>query len=118
MRVPAIRPALDFFVIFAPFLVLYFFSRRFEYQADREAARVSHDPEVEISSLIKLHRAAEISFQFNVLTEILSTHPSLMHRVTAIAHSCDISEDRVEKMLGKVGPRTKKRAKDLDAACP
>lgn len=116
MRVPAFRPALDFFTFFTPFLISYFFLRRFEYQADREAERASHNPEVEISSLIKLHRAAEVPFQFNVLTEMFLTHPSLRHRVAAIARGSNIPEDRVEEMLGKVESRTKKNAKGLDVA--
>ena len=115
VRVPAIRPALDFLVIFAPFLVFYFFSRRFEYQADRESAGTSRSPEIEISALIKLHRAAEAPLQFGALTEMFLTHPSLMHRVSAIARSGGIAETRVEEMLGTV-PRTKERAKAPDAA--
>lgn len=111
-RVPAIRPALDFVVVFAPFLVFYFFSRRFEYQADRESA--SRNPEVEISSLVKLHRAAEAPFEFNVLTEMFSTHPSLIHRVAAIARCNGISGARAEEILGKASPKTKEHAKTLN----
>jgi Zn-dependent protease with chaperone function len=109
MRVPGVRPALDFFVIFAPFLVFYFFSRRFEYQADRESA--SRSPEIEISSLIKLHRAADAPFQVNVLAEMFLTHPSLMHRIAGIARGSGISNARVEEMLRKKEP-----TKTLNAA--
>jgi Zn-dependent protease with chaperone function len=116
LRVPAIRPALDFFVIFAPFLVFYFFSRRFEYQADRESAL--RNPEIEISSLIKVHHAVEVPFKVNVLTEMFLTHPSLMHRVAAIARNSGISETRVEEMLWKGGLRKKAPTKTLDAASP
>lgn len=118
MQVPAIRPFLDVFVMSAPFLFFYFFSRRFEYQADREAARILRNPEIEISSLIKLHRAADVPFKFNVLTEVFLTHPSLRHRVTAIARDSDISEDRAEEMLGRAESRTRQHTKDLDAARP
>jgi Zn-dependent protease with chaperone function len=100
--------------MFAPFLVFYFFSRRFEYQADRESA--SRNPEVGISSLVKLHRAVEAPFELNVLTEAFCTHPSLIHRVAAIARSYDISEARVREILGRIGPRPWERAKSLDAA--
>jgi Zn-dependent protease with chaperone function len=112
-RVPAVRPALDFFVILVPFLVFYFFSRRFEYQADRESA--SRNPEVEISSLVKLHRAAEAPIEFNVVTEMFLTHPSLIHRVEAIARRNGVPETRVEEILGKASPKTKEHATTLNS---
>ena len=110
-RVPAFRPALDLFVIFVPFLAFYFFSRRFEYQADQESARNVRNPEIEISSLAKLHRAAGAPFRMSRLTEMFLTHPSLIHRVEAIARRNGISDARISEILRHAEPRTKKNAK-------
>lgn len=111
---PTWRPALDFFLMFAPFLVFNFFSRHFEYQADRESAASAPNPEIEISSLAKLHCAAEMPFRVNALTEMFLTHPSLAHRVTAIAHRSGISETRLEELLAKAAPQIKERPKNVD----
>ncbi|MGB6483484.1 MAG: M48 family metalloprotease [Candidatus Acidiferrales bacterium] len=110
-RVPVFRPAIDLFVIFAPFLVFYFFSRRFEYQADQESAGNARNPEIEISSLVKLYRAAGASFRTPKLTEMFLTHPSLIHRVEVIARANGISDARVTEMLRDIEPRTKEHAK-------
>ncbi|HKF50895.1 MAG TPA: M48 family metalloprotease [Candidatus Acidoferrales bacterium] len=114
-RLPALRPALDLFVMFAPFLVFCFFSRHFEYQADSESAASARNPEIEISSLAKIHRAAGVRFRMNRLTEMFVTHPSLVHRVSAIARRSGISDERVSEIL-QDEPSARQRAKVLDAA--
>lgn len=98
----------------APFLVFYLFVRRFEYEADRKSAAFARNPEIEISSLAKLHRAAGAPFQVNRVTEMFSTHPSLIHRVTSIARTSGLSDTRVTEILRGIEPRTKDRAKVLD----
>ena len=108
-RVLAFRPALDVLVTFAPFLVFYFFLRRFEYQADRESV-VMYNAEVEIRSLAKLHQAADVPLEINRLSELFLTHPSLMRRATAIARSNGISDDRVREILRDIQPRKRDRA--------
>lgn len=97
-----------------PFLLFYFFVRRVEYQADRESAALTRNPEIEISSLAKLHRAARTPFQVNRITDMFSTHPSLIHRVTSIARTNGISDAGVTEILRETEPRTKDRAKVLD----
>jgi len=106
-RALTFRPAFDVLVTFAPFLVFYFFLRRFEYQADRESV-VMYNAEVEIRSLAKLHQVAGAPFQTNRLSELFLTHPSLMRRATAIARSNGISGDRVNEILRDAEPRKKR----------
>lgn len=108
-RALAFRPAFDILVIFAPFLVFYFFLRRFEYQADRESV-LECNAEIEIRSLAKLHQGAGAPFQTNRLSELFLTHPSLMRRATSIARSNGIADDRVYEILRDAEPRKKARA--------
>jgi Zn-dependent protease with chaperone function len=108
-RTLTFRPAFDVLVTFAPFLVFYFFLRRFEYQADHESV-VACNAEAEIRSLAKLHQVAGAPFRANRLSELFLTHPSLMRRATAIATSNGISGDRVNDILRDAEPPRKKRA--------
>ncbi|MGH9711532.1 MAG: M48 family metallopeptidase, partial [Candidatus Acidiferrales bacterium] len=111
-RMLPFRPVLDLLVILVPFLIFYFFSRRFEYQADQESVAAVENAEVEIRSLAKLHEAACAPLKINRVSELFLTHPSLLRRVAAIAHSNGVSGDRVYEILREVEPRKKRRAQD------
>ncbi|HEV2617329.1 MAG TPA: M48 family metalloprotease [Candidatus Acidoferrales bacterium] len=104
------RPVLDLIGMFAPFLMLYFFLRRFEYQADRESATAVENAESEIRSLAKLHKAAGVPDRINRFSELFLTHPSLMRRANTIARSNGIPTDRVYEILKDVEPQKRERA--------
>lgn len=93
------RPLLDLGVILVPLSIYYFFSRRYEYAADREGLRMMGDPEVAIRSLAKLYRVVQVPPQWSRFSELFLTHPSLTRRAQAIARSAQIPPARALEIL-------------------
>jgi hypothetical protein len=80
-------------------LVLYFVSRRFEFSADRQAVRLTGNPEAFISALAKIHRLSLMPMQWGRWHEQLLTHPSTNRRLAAIARRYDITPERVKELI-------------------
>lgn len=78
------RPLFDVLAMFVPILTFYFFSRRFEYAADRSSIEFTRDPEAAIYALANLYQITEAPTDCSWLTEMFATHPSLARRVWAI----------------------------------
>ena len=91
-RVPAVRSVLPFVAVFAPLLVFYFVSRRFEYAADRIGVEIAGDVKAAVEALKSLHRHTQQADEFSRIAELFSTHPALSQRVNAIIalHPMDI----------------------------
>jgi Zn-dependent protease with chaperone function len=62
-------------VIFVPLAVIYYFSRQFEYSADRVAVEFTGAPEVAIRGLMNLHKVDEVPMQTAKFSEFFMTHP-------------------------------------------
>lgn len=69
-------------------------SRKREIEADRFAVAVIKDPELVVRALTKMHTINESPHRMRTTDEVLSTHPSLVHRVEAI-RSASKAPDRV-----------------------
>jgi len=80
-------------------LVLYFVSRRFEFSADRQAVRLTGNPEAFISALAKIHRLSLMPMQWGRWHEPLLTHPSTNRRLAAIARRYDITPERMKEII-------------------
>lgn len=90
-------------VIFLPLAVIYYFSRQWEYAADRVAVEFTNAPEVAIRGLMNLHRVEEVPMQTAKFSEFFMTHPSLARRVAAIARIGQIPAQEVSRILDDVG---------------
>lgn len=86
-------------VIFVPLAVIYYFSRQFEYSADRVAVEFTGAPEVAIRGLMNLHKVDEVPMQSAKFSEFFMTHPSLARRVGAIARIGQIPAQQLSRIL-------------------
>jgi Zn-dependent protease with chaperone function len=97
-----VRAMFPFVAVFAPLLVLYGLSRRFEYAADRAGVEVADDAGASIQALAGLYRRAQEPPERDRFAELFSTHPSMSHRVEAIARSHELSAERVSQLVRHV----------------
>ncbi len=97
------RPLLDLAVIYIPTIGFYYFSRRAEFEADREAVTHTGDPESAIRALANLYQCTGVPVRWNGLAELFQTHPSLTKRILAIAQVGELPKDRVSKILNETG---------------
>ncbi|MEM9091721.1 MAG: M48 family metalloprotease [Cyanobacteria bacterium P01_F01_bin.53] len=98
-------PWLDMFQI--PLIVaislgwFYSTSRRFEYQADAQAALMTGNPQALMGGLVKVARLNRTPLQWGKLSESMMTHPSMQRRVMAIAERYDVSAAEVDVLLAE-----------------
>jgi Zn-dependent protease with chaperone function len=78
------RPLLDFLLLLIPMLTFYFFSRRFEYAADKSSVEFTHDAKAAIRALDNLYDFTQAPTRCNRIIEVFLTHPSFEHRAAAI----------------------------------
>jgi Zn-dependent protease with chaperone function len=102
-RAPLLLSVVRFVVIFAPLMVIYYVSRRFEYAADREAVALTGDHETAIRALANLYYAAEAPTRFGRFSELFATHPALLRRAYAIGKLGQIPAQRLSHILADVG---------------
>jgi Zn-dependent protease with chaperone function len=95
----AVQPFAQFAAIFVPLISLYYFSRRFEYAADKAAVEFTGQPEHAIRALIHLHRSSEATTRENRFTELFMTHPSLANRMIAIAKAGEIPARELDRIV-------------------
>ena len=84
------RPFVDILAVFAPVLMLNFFSRHFEYASDRASVELTDDPQAAIHALNNLYDFAQAPKRCGRLTELFLTHPALTRRVLAIGESAQL----------------------------
>lgn len=87
----------SFGVILIPLLFFYALSRRHEYAADRLAVEATREPEMAIRALTALYRRGELPSERSRFLELFSTHPSLWHRIDAIAHLGGLSPENMSQ---------------------
>ncbi len=98
-----LRPLLDLFIIFVPLATFYFFSRRYEYEADRKAIDFTGDPETGIRALARLYRNGAAPTRCGRFTEMFQTHPALRPRAKAIGRAGEIQAGRIAEILRQEG---------------
>ncbi len=82
-----------------PLLTTYFFSRRFEYAADRQAAQLTGDAEAMITALVKISRLNLMPIHWGRWDEKLLTHPSMRRRAESIAREAGLPVEQVPEIL-------------------
>jgi Zn-dependent protease with chaperone function len=85
-----------------PLIALYYCSRRIEYSADREAIEFTDDSEMAIRALAKLHQVRELPAASDAFNELFMTHPTFVHRVSAVVNNGQISADRLTCILEEI----------------
>ena len=98
-RMTPFKPLIQLLAIMSPLGALYYCSRRFEYFADDEAVDFTGDPEAAIRALINLHQIKELNPAYNTLAEMFTTHPTLLHRLRAVASRGHVSADRLTELM-------------------
>ena len=86
----AARGLFPFAAILGPMMTYYFFSRHYEYEADRVGSDVTGDTNAAIQALMRLNHQTQESGQFGWFVEFFSTHPALAHRLGAIARPANL----------------------------
>jgi Zn-dependent protease with chaperone function len=100
---PRERPMVITFLLLATLLSYYAMSRRCEYQADRDSALFTGNPEAEIRSLAALYSKTGTPTALSNLAELFMTHPSFTRRISAIARLGEIPAHRVSEILLDAG---------------
>jgi Zn-dependent protease with chaperone function len=80
-------------------LILLIVSRRNEFAADAEGAKLSGSAEAMITALTRITRLNTMPLQWSKLDEKLLTHPSTLRRIKRLAHASGISDVRVSELL-------------------
>jgi hypothetical protein len=89
----------DFVLIVMGLTVFYFFSRRYENQADKTAVRTTGDPEAQIIGLLKISGLNLTPVRFGKASERWLTHPSTLRRVERIAAAGGLPPERLREIL-------------------
>jgi Zn-dependent protease with chaperone function len=98
-RVPHLWWLLKLLILSGALLVMYGVSRRFEYEADRDSALLTGNPEAAIRALIALYRKTGTPIERNRFLDLYTTHPGLRRRAFAIARVSGIVDRRIDQML-------------------
>lgn len=93
-------------VILAPVLILESVSRRFEYEADREAVELTGDLIAATQSLVDLYGRAQLPVEMGMMQRLLSSHPGLWQRIDAINCAGTVSADELAHAPAHVGKLT------------
>ncbi|MEO1403452.1 MAG: M48 family metalloprotease [Cyanobacteria bacterium J06635_1] len=78
---------------------LYTLSRRFEYQADAQAALLTTNPQAMMTGLVKLARLNQIPLQWGRWSESWMTHPSIQRRIEALARRYDMPATALDTLI-------------------
>jgi len=85
-------------------LVMRFLSRRFEYQADALAIRLTGDPAALVTGLVRISRLNHLPLHWSKAAEHGLTHPSTLRRCEAIARAGSIAPEQLRELLATEGP--------------
>jgi Zn-dependent protease with chaperone function len=96
------RPVLDIFVMLVPILTFYFFSRRFEYAADKASVEFTHDTETAIHALANLYHFTQAPTHCDRVTELFLTHPAFVRRAGAIGEIGRMSAEKESKVPSRL----------------
>lgn len=96
---PGLRAIYVFFALLAMLLSYYHLSRRFEYDCDRKAVEYTNSPEALIRGLVALYEKTGAPMDCARVVELFMTHPSLIHRIEAIAQRAGMSRAQLLRFL-------------------
>lgn len=82
-------------------LLMFFVSRRNEFDADAGAVKLTGDAEAMITSLARITRLNTMPIQWGKLDEKLLTHPSTLRRIHHLARIGGIPETRIPELLNQ-----------------
>lgn len=100
---PRYRSTLLFFNLLVPIFAYYAISRRFEYEADRDAVRFTGNAEAGICALAAVYAKAGAPIERSRFLELFATHPNILNRVFAISHLGNIPRNHVLEILADRG---------------
>jgi Zn-dependent protease with chaperone function len=98
-RALPLLPVAQLAVIFGSLGVIYYFSRQFEFSADRTAVEFTGEPEIAIRSLRNLYKAGELPVHDPKFSGFFTTHPSLARGIDAIAKIGQIPAQHMKSVL-------------------
>lgn len=93
-----LRVGVLWLAVLFPLMTFYLLSRRFEYQADREAAMLVGQGEPGIDALVSLYRHTGAPTSSSFIEGLFSTHPSLTKRVSNIVKNSQVSDERLRRV--------------------
>ena len=111
---PSLRMIYVFFSLLAMLLSYYHISRRFEYDCDRKAVEYTNSPEALIRGLVALYEKTGAPMDCARVVEFFMTHPSLVHRVEAVAQRAGMSPAQLLRFL----PQSVDASQKTNAAAP
>jgi Zn-dependent protease with chaperone function len=82
-------------------LLMYFFSRRFEYAADAGALALTDDPRACITGLTKISRLNQMPLEWGRHQTRWLTHPTTLRRVEAIARRGGVPAEELQALLSE-----------------
>jgi Zn-dependent protease with chaperone function len=82
-------------------LLMFFVSRRNEFDADAGAVKLTGDAEAMITSLARISRLNTMPVHWGKLDEKILTHPSTLRRVRQLARTAGIPEARIPELLNQ-----------------
>jgi Zn-dependent protease with chaperone function len=94
-----VRPLVNALIILVPLGMFYLFSRRYEYEADRNALDFTGDPESGMRAIAGLRRVTGEPMQCSRFTEIFLTHPAFARRIEAIGRAGGVPLGRTVEIL-------------------
>jgi Zn-dependent protease with chaperone function len=104
-----LRAVFMLFALLAVLLFNYYVSRRFEYACDRKAVEFTNSPEAEIRALVAMYEKTNAPTDCGRFLELFMTHPSLIHRVEAVAQQAGISPAQLSEFLPQCAESTSER---------
>ena len=99
---PPYRAVFVFLSLIAMLLGNGYTSRLFEYACDRKAVEFTRSPQSVIRALVALYEKTNSSAKSSRLVEVFESHPTLEHRVQAIANAAGLSIEDVSEFLSRV----------------
>lgn len=98
---PPYRAMFMTFSLLAIVLVNSYTSRRFEYACDQKAAEFTQSPQSVIRALVVLYKKTNSPETYHRIIELFRSHPSLVHRVQAIAKASGLPAHKVSEFLSR-----------------
>ncbi len=90
--------------LIAILLVNSYTSRRYEYACDQKAAEFKQNPQSVIRALVALYKKTNSLVTCSRIVELFESHPSLIHRVEAIAEFSGLHSEKVSELLSHIEP--------------
>lgn len=90
--------------LIAILLVNSYTSRRYEYACDQKAAEFTQNPQSVIRALVALYKKTNSLVTCSRIVELFESHPSLIHRVEAIAEFSGLPSEKVSELLSHIEP--------------